>query len=245
MNRRNKSHLMIVSLVLFSVFTPCSIVYAQPTSFYAAKKNLVKIYQNELKGQTTIYCQAPIIWQGKKGIPDLDAVGYKVRKQRTRAERIEWEHVVPAYNIARQGTRACWKEGGRKNCSKNDEWFKKAEADMHNLFPSIGEVNGDRSNYRFSAWIGSPGMSMYGDCPMKIDFKNKQAEPPDAAKGAVARTYLYMSDKYGVQLSKAQRQLMEAWSRQYKAQDWECDRERTISKAQGNENSYVVNSCQL
>ena len=241
--RHNKLHLVAILLVLASVFLCPSPVYAQSGSFYAAKKNLIKIYQNELKGQTTIYCQAPINWQGKKGMPDLGAVGYTVRKQRVRAERIEWEHVVPAYNIARQGTRACWKDGGRKNCSKNDDWFKKAEADMHNLFPSIGEVNGDRSNYRFSAWIGNPGIGMYGHCSMKIDFKNKQAEPPDLAKGAVARTYLYMSDKYGLQLSKAQRQLMGAWSRQYMAQDWECDREIVVAKAQGNRNNYVVRSC--
>ena len=245
MKSRNKPHSIAIPLVLASLLSCFGTAYAQPGSFYEAKKNLVKMYQNELKGQTTIYCQAPINWQGKKGISDLGSVGYTVRKQRTRAERIEWEHVVPAYNIARQGTRACWKEGGRKNCSKNDKWFKKAEADMHNLFPSIGEVNGDRSNYRFSAWIGNPGMGMYGDCPMKIDFKNKQAEPPNEAKGAVARTYLYMSDKYGVQLSKAQRQLMEAWSRQYKAQDWECEREKVVAKAQGNRNNYVVSSCQL
>ena len=135
--------------------------------------------------------------------------------------------------------------GGRKNCSKNDGWFKVAEADMHNLFPSIGEVNGDRSNYRFSAWQGNPGVEMYGDCPMKIDFKNRQAEPPDVAKGAVARAYLYMSDRYGVQLSKAQRQLMNGWNKQFQAGRWECDRERVVSKIQGTRNDYVVRSCQL
>ena len=109
---RIKPHLIAIPLVLACQLSCFGTAYAQPSSFYEAKKNLVKIYQNELKEQTTIYCQAPINWQGKKGIPDLDDVGYTVRKQRTRAERIEWEHVVPAYNIARQGTRACWKAGG-------------------------------------------------------------------------------------------------------------------------------------
>ncbi|GAA4649281.1 deoxyribonuclease I [Kistimonas scapharcae] len=215
----------------------------QPTSYPKAKKELVKLYQGKLKDQTTIYCEAPIKWQGKKGLPELDRIGYQVRKQPTRANRIEWEHVMPAYNIARQGNLACWKEGGRKNCSKNDPWFRKAEADMHNLFPSIGEVNGDRSNYRFSAWRGNPGMDMYGNCPMKIDFKNKQAEPPDGAKGTAARAYLYMSDQYGISLSKEQSRLLSAWDRMYPATKHECARHSEVAKVMGVQNQYVVRSC--
>ena len=46
--------------------------------------------------------------------------------------------------------RQCWQEGGRKNCIKTDAVFKKMEADLYNLKPAIGEVNGDRSNYQFA-----------------------------------------------------------------------------------------------
>jgi endonuclease I len=31
----------------------------------------------------------------------------------------------------------------------HDEVYQRAEADLHNLVPSIGEVNGDRSNFSF------------------------------------------------------------------------------------------------
>lgn len=37
---------------------------------------------------------------------------------------------------------------------------------MHNLFPAIGEVNGDRANYRFSDWNGKP--NQYGKCQMLV-----------------------------------------------------------------------------
>jgi endonuclease I len=40
-----------------------------------------------------------------------------------RAARIEWEHIVPAWQIGHQ--RQCWQEGGRKNCTRNDEVFKR------------------------------------------------------------------------------------------------------------------------
>lgn len=69
-------------------------------------------------------------------------------KENLRAKRIEWEHVMPAHNFAHH--LPCWKEGGRKACKK-DKTFKTMEADMHNLVPEIGEVNADRSNFRYGA----------------------------------------------------------------------------------------------
>ena len=233
-------NIIFILLVLSFPYT-----HATPLeSFSQAKKVLTKAYQNELSGQTTIYCNATINWQGKKGLPDLSAVGYKVRKQEIRANRIEWEHVMPAHHIAQNGNRQCWKDGGRKNCERNDDWFKKASSDLHNLYPAVGEVNGDRSNYQFSAWKGEPGMGFYGKCTMKIDFKNRQAEPPDSAKGVVSRSYLYMSDKYDIKLSKSQRRLYEAWNRQFRAEPAECKRHEIVSKLQGSKNKYIDNFCQ-
>ncbi len=58
----------------------------------------------------------------------------------------------------------------------------------------IGEVNGDRNNFMYSQWNGGEGQ--YGRCEMKVDFKDKIAEPPARARGAIARTYFYMRDQY-------------------------------------------------
>ncbi len=63
---------------------------------------------------------------------------------------------------------------------------------MHNLQPSVGEVNGDRGNFMYSQWNGGEGQ--YGQCAMKVDFKEKAAEPPARARGAIARTYFYMRE---------------------------------------------------
>lgn len=79
---------------------------------------------------------------------------YGVRKQENRAARLEWEHVVPAWVMGHQ--RQCWQKGGRHNCISGDPVFSVMEADMHNLVPSINEVNGDRSNYRFGMLPGEP-----------------------------------------------------------------------------------------
>lgn len=68
--------------------------------------------------------------------------------------------------------------------------------------------------------------------------------PPDRAKGAIARTYLYMSQEYGFNLSKQQRNLMNAWNKQFPVDKWECERETRIHKIQGNHNPFVYEACQ-
>ncbi|MDP5253925.1 MULTISPECIES: endonuclease [unclassified Vibrio] len=209
-----------------------------PASFATAKRLLAtKIYPQHT---TSFYCGCPIQWQGRKGIPDLAACGYQVRKQPKRANRIEWEHVVPAWQFGHQ--LQCWQKGGRKYCARYDQDFKKMESDMHNLTPAIGEVNGDRSNYNFSQWNGMDGVS-YGQCTMQVNFKGRKVMPPESSRGAIARTYLYMSQTYGFKLSSSQSKLMQAWNRQYHPSEWECQREIKIADIQGNHNPFVQKAC--
>ncbi|MDU7374117.1 MAG: endonuclease, partial [Klebsiella michiganensis] len=139
-------------------------------SFSQAKTAGVKVNAD---APGDFYCGCKINWQGKKGVIDLESCGYKVRKNENRASRVEWEHVVPAWQFGHQ--RQCWQDGGRKNCAKDPE-YRKMESDMHNLQPAVGEVNGDRANFMYSQWNGGEGQ--YGQCAMKVDFKDKVAEPP-------------------------------------------------------------------
>lgn len=207
-----------------------------PTSFSSAKKQATKIYKDHPE---TFYCKVPIKWEGKKGIPQLNKSNYTVRKNLNRASRIEWEHVVPAWQFGHQ--MKCWQDGGRKLCGKNPT-FRKMESDLHNLVPAIGEVNGDRSNFSFVPWNGNVGAN-YGACPVKVDFKSKRVDPPQYTRGAIARTYLYMSDQYGFKLSRQQSKLMNSWNKQYPVSKWECVRNDRITKIQGNSNKFVEGSC--
>lgn len=209
-----------------------------PSSFRAAKKIAVQIYHDH---KTSFYCGCDITWKGNKGsgTPDLASCGYQVRKQQKRASRTEWEHVVPAWTFGHQ--LQCWQTGKRKNCSRNSEQFKTMESDLHNLVPAIGEVNGDRSNFRFSDWNGKP--QQYGSCPMIVDFKQRSVQPPEQSRGAIARTYLYMSDRYKIDLSKSQQKLMQAWNKEHPVSEWECERDRRIEKVQGWNNNFVREQC--
>ncbi|WP_194439777.1 endonuclease [Vibrio fluminensis] len=232
-------------LCLLLAVTAGSAVAAPPTSFSAAKREAVSIYKDlekDINYATSFYCGCDINWQGKKGVPDLEGCGYQIRKQtqKVRATRIEWEHVVPAWQFGHQ--LQCWQDGGRKNCTRRDKQFKMMEADLHNLTPAIGEVNGDRSNFNFSQWNGIDGVT-YGSCEMQVNFKQRQVMPPDRARGSIARTYLYMSQEYGFKLSKQQQNLMLAWNKTYPAEKWECERDKRIAKVQGNHNPFVIEAC--
>lgn len=215
----------LVALLVFNV------AHAAQPSFSKSKRILAEIYAEQ---PVSFYCGCDYKKKGKKLIPDLDSCGYDPRKNAKRAKRIEWEHVMPAWAFGHQ--LQCWQDGGRKNCRKSRN-FKQMEADMHNLVPAVGEVNGDRSNYRFGMLEGEN--RAYGSCDVEIDFKARKAEPAPYLRGDIARTYFYMRDTYGVRLSKQQRRLFEAWAKQDPVDDWERKRNDLIEVRQGNRNPYV------
>jgi deoxyribonuclease-1 len=232
------SWLFGVSL-LCGLFSTSLTAAEHPSSFSAAKKIAQKIYQQYLP-LNTFYCGCDIAIIGKVWQIDHASCGYKVRKQMIRANRIEWEHVVPAWEFGHQ--RQCWQNGGRKNCTKNNIQFKKMQADLHNLVPAIGEVNGDRSNFRFSDWGGKP--QQYGQCEMMVDFKGRKAQPPQRSRGPIARTYLYMQQTYGLQISNSQQKQFNAWNKIQPVTATECQRDQLIATRQGNHNDFVFKQCQ-
>ncbi|PZW47612.1 endonuclease [Pseudomonas sp. URMO17WK12:I2] len=184
-----------------------------------------------------LYCGCKWRWVGKSGgRVDADSCGYEVRKQPDRAARTEWEHIVPAWQFGHQ--RQCWQNGGRKNCVATDPVFRAMEADLYNLYPSVGEVNGDRANFNYGMVSGVS--SQYGQCSTRVDFSARTAEPRDEVKGLVARTTFYMFDRYGLNMSRQQQQLLGAWSRQYPPSDWEVERNARIAKVVGYPNKFVT-----
>lgn len=228
-------------LLLTLLVAPLSAYSLSFTHYHQNNFSQAKAYAAQINADAPadFYCGCKISWHGKKGVPDLSSCGYSVRKNANRAERIEWEHVMPAWEFGHQ--RQCWQNGGRKSCSKDAD-YRRIESDLHNLQPAIGEVNGDRNNFQYSQWNG--GEQQYGQCSMKIDFKQKLAQPPERARGTIARTYFYMRDQYHLRLSRQQTQLFTAWDKQYPVTSWECERDNRIAKVQGNHNSYVQQACQ-
>ncbi|WMR30523.1 endonuclease I family protein [Metapseudomonas otitidis] len=219
---------MIRFVLLLSLLLAGTAQAAAPRTFQEAKKAAWKLYASH---PVEFYCGCR--YSGNK--VDLKSCGYVPRTNAKRASRIEWEHIVPAWVIGHQ--RKCWQNGGRENCARHDDAYRRAEADLHNLVPSIGEVNGDRSNYGFGWLPQAP--SQYGACPMVVDFKARKAMPRQQIRGMIARTYFYMSERYGLRLSKQDRQLYTAWNKQYPVEVWERNRNQRVACVMGHGNHFV------
>ncbi len=201
---------------------------------------LPKIYTDTLAYD--LYCGCHFI--DKKNI-DNSNCGFRPRhnprrRSYKRAQRIEWEHIVTAHNMGH--FRECWRTGGRKNCTRNDDEFALIEGDLHNLYPAIGEINGDRNNFMYSVWSNQPE-PMYGNCATVVDFKLRKVQPRAEIRGLIARVHFYMEKQYGIHLSKQDRQLFEAWDKMYPVTKAECIRDARIKKFQGNSNPFVSKHC--
>ena len=232
---------------LFTCLTVLSLschASAPPSTFEAAKKlarEQVYYDQNQGAEPGTLYCGCDWQWLGRSGgRVVLDSCGYQVRAQSTRAARLEWEHIVPAHSFGHQ--RRCWQNGGRRNCKSTDPVFSAMEADLHTLAPAIGEVNADRSNFRYG--LVTRAQSQYGACKTKVHIKQRVAEPRDEIKGFVARVYFYMHDRYDLSMSDRQERLLMAWDKQYPVKAWELERDRRIARVVGHSNPFVVGARQ-
>ncbi len=211
------------------------------TSFSSSKRKLIKLYLNAGKDKT-LYCGCA--FDSEKNI-DHSSCSYEPRKTTNkRSRRLEWEHVMPAFKFGK--VLQCWREpickrsngrpfGGRKCCKKVLPEFKRMEADMHNLFPAIGEVNGDRSNYPFGEISGEP--RRYGQCD--IEIKKKVAEPTESIRGDIARAYFYMSNQYGVPLIGRFEDMLRLWHLNDPPDEWEMNRNTLIEETQGNRNPFI------
>jgi deoxyribonuclease I len=223
-------------LLLMLLATACGI-QEPPQTFDQARQALRDYVYYDRSDDGDFYCGCSWDWTTNTGgRVDLVSCAYEIRAQESRAQRIEWEHVVPASMLGQH--RQCWRDGGRDNCNRTDPVFNRMEANLHNLVPAVGEVNADRSNYRFAEIAGEP--SNYGACRFEVDNRQRLAEPADAVKGQIARIYFYMHDYYQLPLSEDEQRLYLRWHQQFPVSDWERERDRRIARLMGHNNPYVT-----
>ncbi|WP_208976368.1 endonuclease [Polycladidibacter hongkongensis] len=222
--------------------------YAQQKSisFSGAKRLLEQRVYADASVRHSFYC-ACAFDSDKQVAPQQ--CGYESRKNEKRGKRIEWEHIVPASRFGQP--LSCWREGhddcvsrsgrsykGRRCCAKVNASFQRMEADMHNLVPAVGELNGDRSNRPLGEVAGE--QRSYGACDFEVDFATDVAEPRAAVRGEVARAYLYMRATYGLALTDAEAALYESWSAADPVSPEELRRNRLIFELQGNINPFIA-----
>ncbi len=215
------------------------------STFTAAKRTLYE--QVYFDRRVTFYCGCT--YSTDRQI-DLASCGLEALVGKPRAQRIEAEHIFPAAQFG--NFRPCWRNpkdfpqcvkssgktvSGRECCQRVDPVFEAAHNDLMNLVPSVGEVNGKRSDYNWGMISGEK--RAFGTCNIEVDSSIRRAEPPENVMGDIARTMFYMSDTYRFNLSRQDEQLYTAWSRMDPPDAWEIERNRRIKAIQGRGNRFV------
>lgn len=216
-------------------------------SFALAKKLLEKRVYTHIPRQT-LYCQIGFDETKATRLPnDFQSNGYKNRQN-----RIEWEHIVPAERFG--GHLKAWHTGDEKCRTKNgtpyrerrcaervSQSYRLMHADMYNLYPAVGAVNGARKNYAFSPFFKRIPPA-FGACSVKI--RSRRVEPPEFVRGIIARTYLYFEHAYHIPLlGPMKRKLMQEWNTLYPVTANECKRTFLIEQIQKNEQPFVKEPC--
>lgn len=211
---------------------------ALPQSFSQAKKLMTRDIYADQVDRKTLYCGCNYSIDNRI---DPLSCGYTPRRAGSkRAERLEWEHIVPAFYIGKG--RPCWEQGdaecvsssgkaykGRRCCNKVDKQFRRIVADLNNIVPSIGEINADRNNFPHREIAGEE--RVYGACDFEVDFKARTAEPAVPLRGFIGRTWLYMHDVYDVILSDEDKAVYKSWAEAFPPAQWELDRTARIQKS--------------
>lgn len=147
------------------------------------------------------------------------------------------EHVYPADWMA--------KHYGCENRSTCDnEHYKRAEGDLHNLWPELGRINSSRKDFLYRE-IYPDQLRFTHLCP-DYERSPKQGdtpayvEPRDVVKGNIARAIFYMHDEYGFSF-KGMLPMLKRWNRLDPPGEHEYWRNDRIYKLQGTRNKYIDN----
>jgi deoxyribonuclease-1 len=225
--------------------------------FDEAKRELGKIYV--AAGQhIDLYCGCSFAVEPHRGMRvDLAACGYVAARDAARAERIEWEHAVPAaafghtFSEWREGHPKCVDSKGKKFRSRKcarvaSAEFARIEADLHNLFPVVGEVNGLRGDLPMGVLdppdhthVGAGATFRFGGCQSAIE--HGVFMPRREVRGDLARAYKYMDRSYPERklIDDAHRAVFDAWDSGDPPDAWERERNKRIATRQGNANAFI------
>ncbi len=143
------------------------------------------------------------------------------------------EHAFPADWIAKSFGCA-----NRDECPLAEYGF--AEADLHNLWPAISNINSSRGKLPLGELPGNSARRFQDICPDYERSSGKLAvvEPRDQSKGDLARSILYMATIYGLSPKGSITQLIQ-WHKDDPPSDHEKSRNDEIEELQGTRNPFI------
>ncbi|WP_345975370.1 endonuclease [Sulfurimonas sp. HSL3-7] len=162
-------------------------------------------------------------------------------------QTVKWIQVVPDSFYGRN--RECMNEEvcvskytgknykGKRCCRQSDAAYRKMEADLFNFIPVVSSIADKRKDQIFM----KVDKAEYVVGKVKMDAK--AIEPPDNLKGDIARVYLYMNERYGLDLTLEEKEDYYYWHKLDSVDKRECAIAKTIMKIQGSTNRWIKEGC--
>lgn len=145
------------------------------------------------------------------------------------------EHIMPADWMAEHF--GC---PNRNEC--DNQTYKHAESDLHNLWLAVKSINSSRSDNLYGEIPNGEGEARFDYCPEFNRTYGSDAivEPRDSVKGNIARSLFYMHDEYGFDL-KGMKPMLKRWNRLDKPNEHEHWRNERIFELQRTRNKFIDN----
>lgn len=162
-------------------------------------------------------------------------------------ETMKWMQVVPDTFYGRH--KSCMIEkpcinvftkeafGSPMCCRRIDKQYREMEADLFNLVPVVTSL----ARLQKGRTFGEVKRVTQGIGDVKIG--KRHIEPPQQVKGDVARIYLYMDERYTLDLSPQQKALFLKWHHEDSVDAKECTLAKIFQKVQGGENPWLTRWC--
>ena len=162
-------------------------------------------------------------------------------------ESVAWVQVVPGEYFGRDF--ACMRKPTCSNswekkkfgspicCRRVNAQYREMEADLYNLIPVVSAF----ARFQEGKPFGLVKKPLHRVGEIKIGAT--KIEPPDDVKGNIARVYLYMQDRYGLKLSKAEQKVFLQWHESDRVDEHECALSQIIHTVQGSRNRWIEEGC--
>ncbi|MEM7757140.1 MAG: endonuclease [Cyanobacteria bacterium P01_A01_bin.40] len=153
------------------------------------------------------------------------------------SDNVNIEHVYPASWMKEA---ADCLGSNRKECRQNSPRFNLMEADLHNLYPSLANLNQARGSFNFAIIDGTATDS----CDFEV--QGGLVEPRPDSRGNIARVFFYMNDEYGAAIAPPNptgsadlKDLLTDWHCKDPVDSAERDRNDIIESLQGTRNKFI------
>lgn len=124
--------------------------------------------------------------------------------------------------------------GTPRECLKDNQ-YRQIASDLHNMVPVNNRIEMQRRNAQFS---DLSSVQATGECGMKNSAQF--IEPPEHARGDVARTVAYMVSTYSLPWAGSA-ETLKRWNQLDPPNDTELSRHNRVAEIQGNRNPFMDN----